>query len=299
MLYVVDDIDASLFENPLFDGGRVGVALSELAGEALEKLNAWSICANAIDRKTYHNLEASCTGFYRISLAPPRLFPGAHEYLNLTRSVARIGAAANGPFQLRERPGSQPIDQQLVELANALKSRRVSEAVILDDSVGPGGMTVRYVCRELLSHGLAISEIAAGIGRAPYPHIEGVPVRIGVELNVGDSWVNLRDLIWGFPGGGITFVDEGAVVGGIPYGLSRFIAAARVIGPELALNFCQASADFSCAFWQSKILASRRPITLRDVPRLYFLEKHFGASCPLIEVIESVRTAGFRMFGRA
>jgi hypothetical protein len=290
MLYVIDDIDDIddiSIEGLPCDIERAKRIVSGLRYDALASLRAKGVSAEYIDKKMYHNLEASCRA-YRVSLAASSLFPTANQYLNITRAIVQVEAASKGPFYLVARPGHLSIESQLDLVASEIAlSPYPSQVSLLDDGIGAGAMTIRRVCGGLAARGQMVSEIVVGISSSPQTLVNNIPVRVGLELEGGASWVNLRDLIWGFPNSGVTFIEHGSVVGGVPYGFNCDIATARAVSADKARKFCEASADLSCAFWGEVSRASQRVITLEMVPRLSFLSRRVGIDCPVDRLIRS------------
>jgi hypothetical protein len=292
MLYVIDDIDVLSIEDLPCDIEAAKQIVSRIRQDAVVSLRAKGVSAEFIDKKIYHNLEASCKT-HRISLAANSLFPTANHYLNITRAVVQIEAASKGPFYLVARPGHLSVESQLDLVASEMALLPYpSQISLLDDGIGAGAMTIRRVCEGLAARGQIVSEIVVGISSNPQMFVNDIPVRAGVELEGGASWINLRDLIWGFPGSGVTLIEHGSVVGGIPYGFNCDIATARAVSADNARKFCEASEDLSCAFWDKVCRALRRVVTLEMVPRLSFLSARVGIDCPVDRLIRSMCSTG-------
>jgi hypothetical protein len=294
MLYLIDDIDEPGVQGLPSHPEKLAPLLGGLTDLALANLRAYGISVELISKQMYHDLETTCSTSFRVALAEKSLFPAADHYLNITRGVVRIADASGGPFHLIPREGHISVETQLTSLAAEITySNRRSGTCILDDGIGGSGMTIRRVCEVLATHGHLVSEILVGLSNRSARQVAGIPIRCILQLGDDDTWMNLRDLIWGFPNSGVTLLDQGSIVGGIPYGLNCQIAAARAVAPTAARSFCEASAKLSCVFWNEVSMIAGEAVTLRMLPRLDFLSRRTSGNNSVVEFIQWIRSIEF------
>jgi hypothetical protein len=235
------------------------------------------------------------TGEFRVTLDGGAYFTDFNFSFAMTRAVTRLEDAARDQLIRVARQGFGQFWTQVAMLRRAYETSQAEAIVICDDGIDTG-RSLGEVIRQLSGQFLEVSGVRVLLN----PHgINELKDEVPVETLIPDApvhWTHERDLFWGSPTGGVSFISSANVneLSGIPYTFSEELLRRRLGLNEGDIGRLRHELlEVNLKFWRLLSRAAGRVLRLRDSNRLswaYHVDAPFNKNTPICDVIEWLLT---------
>ena len=234
-------------------------------------------------------------GEFRVTLDGGAYFTDFNFSFAMTRAVTRLEDAVRDQLIRVARQGFGQFWTQVAMLRRSFEASGAEGIVICDDGIDTG-KSLAEVIRQLSGQFLDVSSVRVLLN----PHrLTKLRKNIPIETLLPDApahWTHERDLFWGSPTGGVSFISSANVneLSGIPYTFSE-----KLLRRRLGLNegdiarLREELLDINLKYWRLLSRAAGRELRLRDSNRLwwtYHIDEPFNKNTPICDVIEWLMT---------
>lgn len=210
-----------------------------------------------------------------VTLDRGEYFTNADYQLDLTRTVSDLTRTGSQHLRRLPRDRRNSLKKQLSDVRGIYIKRRSSPIVLTDDGVSTGQM-LSMVLEECASRDIPISRIVVCCSNSYIEPLHPTDIESLIPKSPGRPWLNERDLYWGLPRSGLSFIPESVLnwrssVYGVPFTSDVRLVRQRIGIEDGAEEFRVANLAANSTLWSHFERVADRKLYCEDCPPLRFV----------------------------